>query len=103
MSPAKVPAEIPRAPRSKPLGQSSKDRAANAELRRANANPRAVSDFIDRVADVQNIEAQFRPLPDPQIEFLDNAGVNGRIFRQRRAVWHGGRACAQAALYQQIR
>jgi hypothetical protein len=48
---------------SKPLGQSRKDRATNAELRRADANSRAIADFVDRVADIQNIEAKFRPLP----------------------------------------
>jgi hypothetical protein len=50
---------------SKPLGQSRKDRAADAKLRRADADPRAVADFVDRVADIQNIEAKLRLLPDP--------------------------------------
>ena len=43
---------------SKPLGQSGKNRAADAELRSPYPNPRAVADFIDRVADVQDVEAQ---------------------------------------------
>jgi hypothetical protein len=41
---------------SKPLGQPRKDRAADAELRRADANAGPVADLINGVADVQNIK-----------------------------------------------
>jgi hypothetical protein len=37
---------------SKPLGQSHKDCAADAELWRADADAGTVSDFINRVADI---------------------------------------------------
>ncbi len=81
---------FPRSFDSKPLGQPCQNGAADAELRRADANPRAVADLIDAVADIQDIEAKFCSLPDPEIEFLDDAGVDDRISRQRPAIWHGG-------------
>ena len=86
----------------KTLGYPRKDRAADAELRRADANPRAIADFIDGISDIQDVEAKFDSLPDPEIELLDDARVDDRVGWQRRAIRHGGCAGAQAALRQEI-
>jgi hypothetical protein len=51
--------------------------------------PVTVANFIDCVADIQNIEAKFRPLPEPEVELLNEARVDSGIFRQGRAVRHG--------------
>jgi len=87
---------------SKPLGQAGEDRAANAELRRADPNPGAIADFINGVADVQNIEAKFGTCSDPKIELLDDACIEGGIFWQGRTIWHRWRAGTQAALRDEI-
>src|ERR1700730_10087138 len=87
---------------SKPLGQSRKDRPADAELRSADAHPGAVADFVDTVTDVQNVEAKFGPLPDPKIELLNDAGIDRRIFPQGRAISHRWRAGTQAALRDEV-
>ena len=63
---------------------------------------RAVTNFINGVANVQNIETQFGSLPYPKITFFDDAGVDGRIFRQGRAIWHRRRPGAQAALRDEV-
>jgi hypothetical protein len=58
---------------SKSLSQSGKDRAADAKLRGAEANPGAVADLINGIANVQNIETKFGACSDPKIELLDDA------------------------------
>src|ERR1019366_10378767 len=87
---------------SKPLGQSRKDRAADAKLWRADANPRAIADFVDSIADIQNIEAKFRPLSEAEVELLNDACIDSGIFRQGRAVRHGWGAGTQAALRHEV-
>jgi len=63
---------------------------------------RAVTNFINGVANFQNIETQFGSLPYPKIMSFDDAGVDGRIFRQGRAIWHRRRPGAQAALRDEV-
>jgi hypothetical protein len=77
-------------------------RACRSGLIGTDANPRAVANFVHAVTDVQNIEAQFGPLPYPEIDLLGNARVDGQIFRQGRAIWHRWRTGAQAALRDEI-
>jgi hypothetical protein len=53
-------------------------------------------EFHKRRRNVQNIETQFGSLPYPKITFLDDAGVDGRLFRQvrhlaRLACWRASR------------
>jgi hypothetical protein len=72
-----------------------KNRAANAELRRADANARPIVDLTYGVTDVQNVEPEFGACPKSEVEFLDHACVDGHIFRQGGAIGHRWSACAQ--------
>ena len=56
--------------RSKALRDTREDRAAQPILRRADAHPGAIADLVDRVAHVQQIETQFGPRADTELELL---------------------------------
>ena len=66
------------------LGQPGEKRAAQPELRIADADPRAVADLVDLVEQIEDVKAQFEPFVNPGIDRLDDAEIDllelGRLF-----------------------
>src|ERR1019366_4308359 len=72
---------------SKVLGEADEEAAPGAELRRAHAHASAVADLIDRVGQVEHVEA--RGQPAPEIELVADAQVDGEIARHMTAIGCG--------------
>jgi len=61
---------------SETLRQSGQKCAAQAELRREDAEPGTAAHLVDLVEQVDNVEAQLHPLQEAGVDRLDNAEIH---------------------------
>src|SRR6266404_3954080 len=69
------------------LGQPGKESAAQTKLRVADADPRAVTDLVDLIEQVQHVEAQLEPPVDSGRDRLDNAEIHLLVAGEAVPVW----------------
>jgi hypothetical protein len=93
---------LPRQILLKTAGSGQRGSCGECRIAARRPQPGAIADFINGVADVQNIETKFGTCSDPKIELLDDACIEGGIFWQGRTIWHRWRAGTQAALRDKI-
>ncbi len=72
--------------RLKPLRHPGEDSPARAELRRKDAQARTAANLVHLVEQVDYVKAQFQPLVDPGVDWLDDAEIHLLIAGQRGPV-----------------